>query len=637
MNNFKSLLLLGGMALSFGACTSDNNPDGPGQNPDDSGLGNSYMTVSIVPTSTNGTRAEDGPTTNPGGQKPGDPNDAIYEEGYKEENMVSAARFYFFDENGKAMTGLMVGDADEEAAAAKKLTYNYYDCTPLTDGGNEGMPNVEKKLKSTILFKRTENAKLPSQMIVVINPAQVKEGAANMLDGKSLDLEQLRTIVTNFVPEVTNSTETGYFVMSNSVFASGSDPLEENAATQLSESDYKPTPAIARENPKNVYVERTMAKVRLAFDNASTEKPEFVTIANQPDNSTVIKLKDKDGKYITIDGKQVYAYLLGWDVTSRATNAYLNKSIDINWGTGTALFGIEPWNWTEYSRSFWAQNPAKVKQEWISYNSIGANAFDGKSRIYTNENADQAKANKDSGDDVTEKFTKVIIKALLITGFDASGKPEGYDVAEYLGAKLAGKANLKVQMLNMLTANGMIYKVTKADNKTIYTALSDKDVDFVTTMSLDTDLATELVKGRFLVYLQLTDEAKKATWSKSNAETQPEDVAFKDAAEVDKYLRDNLGTAQLYGNADKPELKGLTYYFFPIRHLGDEDHVGYYGVVRNHIYDCKITKLVGLGTPVYDPDEIIYPEKPFGDDAIIAAKINIQSWRVVPNSQKLEW
>ena len=52
-------------------------------------------------------------------------------------------------------------------------------------------------------------------------------------------------------------------------------------------------------------------------------------------------------------------------------------------------------------------------------------------------------------------------------------------------------------------------------------------------------------------------------------------------------------------------------------------------LVRNHLYDIKITALSGLGTPVYDPDKIITPEKPDTDLSYIAAKINVLAWRVV--------
>ena len=87
-----------------------------------------------------------------------------------------------------------------------------------------------------------------------------------------------------------------------------------------------------------------------------------------------------------------------------------------------------------------------------------------------------------------------------------------------------------------------------------------------------------------------------------------------------------LGSAKVWKD-------GYTYYYFDIKHLGNK-----IGVVRNHIYDANITKLTGLGTPVYNPDEIIYPEKPIDDEeTFIAAQINILSWRIVKNDVELDW
>ena len=70
------------------------------------------------------------------------------------------------------------------------------------------------------------------------------------------------------------------------------------------------------------------------------------------------------------------------------------------------------------------------------------------------------------------------------------------------------------------------------------------------------------------------------------------------------------------------------------RQLQGSDEIG---VVRNHIYKTTITNIAGLGTPVYNPGDVIYPEKPEDNAHYIAAEINILSWRVVKNNYNLEW
>ena len=62
---------------------------------------------------------------------------------------------------------------------------------------------------------------------------------------------------------------------------------------------------------------------------------------------------------------------------------------------------------------------------------------------------------------------------------------------------------------------------------------------------------------------------------------------------------------------------------------------GLFGVVRNHIYQVNINKVQGLGTPVANPTEIIYPETPKDEDYYIAAKINILEWKRVTQEVNL--
>ena len=136
-------------------------------------------------------------------------------------------------------------------------------------------------------------------------------------------------------------------------------------------------------------------------------------------------------------------------------------------------------------------------------------------------------------------------------------------------------------------------------------------------------MASKTQDGRYKVYIQLADAvANDATWYPNNTSGQTVTLT---AVKANEALKD-LGSAKVWKD-------GYTYYYFDINHLGNK-----LGVVRNHIYDANITTLVGLGTPVYNPDEIIYPEKPDSDkDTYIAARINILSWRVVNSSVKLEW
>lgn len=60
-------------------------------------------------------------------------------------------------------------------------------------------------------------------------------------------------------------------------------------------------------------------------------------------------------------------------------------------------------------------------------------------------------------------------------------------------------------------------------------------------------------------------------------------------------------------------------------------------MVRNHVYEISINSVAGLGTPVWDPNEKIVPQKPDDSQTHIAATIGILSWRTVNNDVDLVW
>lgn len=578
-------------AMLFASCSSDEPVAIPGDSDDVAGA--KYLTVNLVSTPDNaGSKANN--------QETGEPGNATYEEGYASENKVNGVRFYFFDNDGNI-------------AAVKANGANYLDWSPVQEEGGDNMPNVEKILSPTIVISTKAGDRLPTRIVAVINPVTEALGEGN------LDLTTLRNRTKDYVAAATGTN--GAFVMINSVYSQNG----EIAATAVSNANYSDTENGAKANPVNIYVERCVAKVRVTL-GTGVEKTE----------SGLIVLKDKNGNPITVEGKQVYLKTSTWNVTAETPEGYLSKHIDASWASD--LFGNEAWNYYPFFRSFWAINPAGVKPNWHSFDDIAANGGknytgDLANSIYINENAVQALGitAESTGADV-EPFTKVLIAGELV---DAEGN--AIEVCQYAGAKIIGEASLKKLLLQNLANNGMIYSYETTGTETTYTALTDADVKFVSGLDAAAALEegkkpteSEATQGRYLVYLQLTETGAAKNWSKSNAKEQPEGARFASAADVNKYLAKQIGHAQIHKG-------GLTYYYFPIRHHGESGKVGYYGVVRNHIYNCVITSVTGLGTPVYDPTEVIYPEKPENEETFIAAHINILSWRVVNNDVDLDW
>ena len=225
-------------AMLFAGCSSDE-PVIPGDSND--AAGTKYLTVNIVSTPDNaGSKAG-------GDQTTGNPGDATYEEGYASENKVNAVRFYFFDNDGNA-------------ASVKANGTNYYDWSPVSEEADNDMPNVEKILSPTIVISTKEGDRLPTRIVAVLNPALENLGSA------SLSLTELRNRENNYVGLATG--ENGAFVMINSVYSQNG----EVATTAVSTDNYASTEDAAKANPVNIYVERSVAKVRVTLGPQGQER-----------------------------------------------------------------------------------------------------------------------------------------------------------------------------------------------------------------------------------------------------------------------------------------------------------------------------------------------------------------------------
>ena len=572
----KKMLFLPLMAaLLFSACSQDE--DNTGTNGSGGDTTTNYLTVNLVSASNMGTRAN--------------PEDKDFAEGTTEENAVETVRFYFFD------------NKDDAAYVKKKdgVDVNYYDWE--VDGTADGnMPNVEKKLSTTLIIQSPDGGKLPATVVAVLNPT------AEVKDAKVGSLTDLNTIAKNF------GLTTEGFVMSNSVYAQGGEKVE---AVSVSGHIYS-EPGAAKKNPVVIYVERVLAKVRLGVSNELESSQ--ATIDGKA--TTIYKTGVKSGENFESD-QDIYVRFLGWNVTATVDKSHLMKSINSKWLDD--LFGTEePWNFPEYFRSFWAINPTGLTYNYGSFNKQGDEAkaqlkgfTDTDNYTYVQENA----APDNGGANATTP-TQVIIAAQLV---DVNGK--ALEVAEMAGIKYPVS---ELKELFAKSAELWYDEGEGPDKKRV--KIQPEDIDFITaTAAAGKTEPNKDEAGRYYVYATLSATAAGKTWYADNKTgigggTASESISTDGAKAVLKAL----GHAKIWKT-------GLTYYYFDIKHLGADGKSGQYGVVRNHLYNATITKLAGLGTPVYNPDETIYPEKPGKDDQYIAAQINILSWRLVPSNVELEW
>lgn len=525
-----SKYLVGTLACALMAACSNEENVGNGSSGQEEGQ-LSYVAVNIVNANSTGSRVI-------GGE---------YEDGQGIENTISKARFYLFGENGTAYT---VTNGATEAQSGT----NYVEITSLEDAGQED-PNIEAIKKGVLVFKG-KTSELPISIVAVLNPPTTLTG--------SKTLSELQSAISDYG-------STTSFVMSNSVYASGSTEKTEVVATNIvgkvatSEPD-----AIA--NPVDIYVERTLAKVKLTLEGTESGKENQYKVTEETTSPAV------------------YAKVLGWAVTTDNRTSNLLKDIDPNWEDNTLGF---TWNDEPYFRSYWATTPSSItptndkSAQDIIDESKGENANNISVARYCQENT------------LATNHTNIIVVAQLVND-DGSA----HATYKYYGENYTSENDILTLIANKYAET----YYTKTTTPEEYISIAPTDMEFKTSTASgvqDYEVVAQL-KNNVTIYTPKDGGGYETV----------------DAAIVNTELAKN--PAQIAKD-------GYVYYYTPIKHLGTVGKTGEYGVVRNHVYDVTISDIKGYGTPVYDPDKEIVPTEPQDRETYIAARINILSWRVVNN------
>lgn len=610
-------------ALAFAGCSSDEPLVDSGNGNGDGNGEIRYLAVNIVSPTEGGTRAAGDTFENQ------DPNgNSKYEYGLETENSVKKVRFYFFDNDNKGV-------------AVKTDGESYYDWDPAdNDNYGEDKPNIEKTLKAVLVISTKagdDRTKLPTKMAAVVNPTW------NETPKSTVDLSALENNVLSagkeFLSVSEDGTTTKYFLMSSSVYKNGTGVVKTSPVTtdnlQISQD-------AAEKMPVPIYVERAVAKVRLTSGITDADKVKTYTASNVTHTiyATGAKYKKNNSE------EDVYVEFLGWNLTAEANQSNMLKSISA-WDD--KLFGTEvSWNYSPFFRSFWAINPeGTTYPNTNTYTSLtttgGYFGFEANKTLlnyrYCRENAATNNSTGSKADATTN--TKVIIAARLC---DANGN--NVELASYAGEYVS----IEGLKSSILKTGINLYKeatdgdLTVGDKK--YKKISEADITFKTVSEIaydGTDWSTDkkneskvATGSRYYVCAQLADN--NTTWYTYN---EPAKTIASVSSDVANTTLKNIGEFKIWKEAK-------TYYYFDIEHLAKVDNstltdaqkqaqAGWYGVVRNHIYAANLNSVVGIGTPVYDPDEVIIPEKPSDDDTYIAAQIKILSWRVVNSNIDLNW
>ena len=528
--------------------------------------------------------------------------DGTYEDGTEAESKINNVRFYFF--NGDGTPYLLVNKNSE------KQPVNFLDQTVETDG-NDHDHTAETKTKAVLVLKGETKA-VPASVIAVINPEVLDN---TTLQSGTMTLSELRTSATGSkFYDKTNG-----FVMSNSVYESAEQDV---CSTPVANSVFA-TSEDAMKNPVDIYVERVNAKVnaKIDADYQRTGETEKAWTKNadgkyqiEVGSIDVTTYADNTNAAPTKNTYPVYAVVQGWQLADADGKAEVCKQIKTSWYAGE--LGISPWTTSDYHRCFWsksvpftsgaqggANHPVNPKFTDITQSLSGEFSAE---PVYTLPNTpDQVVTNPTTS---LNTLTKLIVAAKLVYK-DKNGNYNPAQVCQYRGLTYLGEDAVKKQIVGGFakyfkkTATG--YQSIEASDITFKTVPGSSEVkDYEVVATLASNVGELYVKDGETTYKTVSKDDVNAALAKEEAQVRSTD--------------------------------GATYYYTPIKHLGDAGKLGEYGIVRNHSYQVTIQNIKGFGTPVYDPKKEIDPMIPSDENTYLAASIKVLSWRVVSSKVDLD-
>lgn len=506
-----------------------------------------------------------------------------YENGTTNESKINKVRFYFFH-------------SDDTPYILAGTTANYLEVNPgnLTDDTTPD--NGIEKVSDAILVIKGIVPSAPAKMVAIANPATVTG-----LDNTKKSLSELQGPIVGTTYYNGDGSSATDFVMSNSVYASENKTVFANSISGY----VKTTQAEAEGAPVNVYVERVAAKVRA---NLSTDPS-----AKFEDGASKWGAGKKGIKVGECLGHDIYAVIDGWGLADENTQAYINKQITSTWTSAALGFGTNLWTTADYHRSFWetsvpfATGGNAVKNYNFNHFTTALGNY-----MFTLPNTSDvpiattptiAKYNGNTR-------TKFLVAAHLM--YENGSTWTNAEVCTYKGIDYLG-----VESLKNLIAFESGYYVSDATSTSPdgYKRITGADIKFVKKAGADDCLVVAALKDETKTYYKNDGTEATPIWNTITA-TDANTALGTETAQVRK--------------------DGMTYYYMPISHLGSDNTIAKYGIVRNHLYDINVTDMSGFGSPVNDPTEIIIPTVPVENKSYVAAKINVLQWRVVKQYVNLD-
>lgn len=593
-----SSVLASALMLTVASCSSEDVAGGDSQN----GKGTtSFLAVNIE-------NVGSAPASR--SYEQGKDNKGTYEDGTEAESTINKVRFYFF--NGDGTPYLLANDDP-----TNNQSVNYLEKTVITDGKDHDH-TAETKTQA-VLVLNGETKAVPASVIAVINPEVLDN---TTLHSGAMTLSELRTSATGSKFH----DDTNGFVMSNSVYeCAGQDVCSTPVANHVFA-----TSDAALKQPVDIYVERVNAKVNAKIDAtyqrdgestpAWTETEgkyqievgniEVTTYATGNTNATPTKTK-----------YPVYAVVQGWQLADANGKAEVCKQINTSWYAGQ--LGISPWTTSDYHRCFWSKSvpftsgaqggvnqPVNPKFEDIKLSLSGDFST---TPVYTLPNTPtEVIANPTTS---LNTLTKLIVAAKLVYK-DKNGEYHPAQICQYRGLTYLGEEAVKKQIVGGFAR---YFKKTTTESGDVYKSIEASDIAFKTVVPGSPESSG--VKNYEVV----------ATLASTVG-----DLYVKNGETWTKASKDDVNADLAKETAQVRSTDGATYYYTPIKHLGEAGKLGEYGIVRNHSYQVTIQNIKGFGTPVYDPKKEIDPMIPSDENTYLAASIKVLSWRVVSSKVNLD-
>ena len=587
-----SSVLASALMMTVVSCSSSDDMTGG------NGNGNAEGTTSYIAINLNS--VGNAPTSRAYNQGEG-----TYDDGENNENKITTVRFYFYNADGTSYKLQTVGEKGEKPSK----NYIDYNVDLGENTGNQG--TTVSGATSAVLVLNGESNVAPAAMLTVVNP-----GVNTVMLGQPT-ADRWSTMRTEMKGQKFNDATNG-FIMSNSTYEDGGKDL---CTTQLTGKTFS-SAADAKKSPVDVFVERVNAKVKTTVGDAN-----FIKVTTDVELDGVnfkgkYKTKDPVGKLATIqsDGStketDVYAYIDAWGLGDEDGWAMLYKQIDVqNWTNATLGFSANnPWSVAAYHRCFWGTSVAFGGTSTNSpvnhpYKDIQTGLG---TALYTLPNTPTSYEEGVFTNPMKSYLTKIMVAARL--AYTDGGKVQPAEICTYKGQKFLGKDNVKTVIARELRT---YYKKTTSGSVDTYKTIEASDIDFSSKVTSTSGLklqnyqvVADLRSGLTELFLKKGGSYEPVAVATVKAEMQQAPVDISNG--------------------------GKTYYYTPIKHLGDKDSKAEYGVVRNHSYQVEISSIKGFGTPVYNPDTEIIPVLPSDDLTYLAAKISVLSWRVVSSKVDLD-